>query len=133
MGVPGLPSASGTGCADIFKRCTRWAGRIMHDRSWAKQFYVSSAWIRCRTAYAKSVGGLCERCLERGVYTPGTEVHHKIKLTPKNVRDPSVALNWDNLELLCKDCHMEEHNVSRRRWKVDDEGTLILLNEAPPV
>jgi len=101
-------------------------------REWARRFYCSKAWIRCRQGYAKSVGGLCERCLSKGIYTPGVEVHHKVKLTPRNVRNPDVALNWDNLELLCKDCHMEEHHTNQHRWRVDDEGTLKIF-EAPPV
>ena len=64
-------------------------------KEWAKSFYKSQAWKRCRAAYAASVGGLCERCLSRGMYTPGVIVHHKIVLTPDNISDPSVTLNWD--------------------------------------
>ena len=95
--------------------------------AWARTFYASWAWITCRRGYARSVGGLCERCLKRGQYTPGTEVHHKIRLTPDNVKDPSVALSWDNLELLCKDCHMEEHETNHHRWRVDEDGELRIL------
>lgn len=92
----------------------------MKDRAWAKAFYVSQPWIKCRTAYAKSRGNLCERCAERGLIVPGDEVHHKIRLTPANVKDPSVALNWDNLELLCKDCHIKEHRPVQ--WRADENG-----------
>lgn len=55
---------------------------------------------------------------------PGEEVHHKIRLTPKNVRDPSIALNWDNLELLCKDCHIKEHRPIA--WRTDEMGRVDL-------
>ena len=96
----------------------------MRDK-FAHPFYVSSVWISCRRAYAKSVGGLCERCLAKGLYTPGTQVHHKIRLTPTNINDPSVALNWDNLELLCTDCHQEEHK-HKRRWEADEYGRVML-------
>jgi 5-methylcytosine-specific restriction endonuclease McrA len=95
--------------------------------AWARPFYYSYAWIQCRRGYAKSVGGLCERCLKRGLYTPGTEVHHKVRLTPENVTDPGVALNWDNLELLCKTCHLEEHETNHHRWRVDEDGGLDIL------
>ena len=91
----------------------------------ARKFYVSSEWIRCREAYAKSKGWLCERCLAKGLYTPGTQVHHKIRLTPDNLRDPSVSLNWDNLELLCTECHHEEHR-GRKRWETDEMGHVLL-------
>lgn len=85
----------------------------------ARSFYLSKTWIRCRTAYAESKGWLCERCAARGEIVPGVEVHHKVRLTKANIRDPSVALNWDNLELLCKDCHMQEHE---KRVARTDEG-----------
>lgn len=90
----------------------------------ARQFYMSRAWIKCRKAYAQSKGHLCERCWSNGLIVPGKEVHHKIRLTPENINDPSIALNWDNLELLCKDCHLEEH--SKTRWRADELGHVDL-------
>ena len=72
-------------------------------------FYHSMAWRNTRTAYAKAKGRLCERCLSKGIYSPGTIVHHKIHLTPENVTDINVCLDWNNLELLCRECHAEEH------------------------
>ena len=78
-------------------------------------FYTTRAWRNCREAYAESKGHLCEKCLADGLIVPGEEVHHKIKLTPDTLRDPTVALNWDNLELLCKECHEKEHGKHRLR------------------
>ena len=69
-------------------------------KAWAAPFYNSRAWRRCRKAYAESVFLLCEECGQ-----PGEEVHHKIELTPENISDPSITLNWDNLQLLCHSCH----------------------------
>ena len=94
-----------------------------------ESFYVSWQWRKCRKAYAESKGNLCERCLKRGVIEPGSkdrplEVHHKIPLTADNIKDPKVALNWNNLELLCKNCHMEEHN--KTRWRADELGHVEL-------
>lgn len=91
-------------------------------RDFARAFYSSETWNQCRTGYKKSVGGLCERCLAKGLYTPGEIVHHKIHLTPANVREESVALNWANLELLCRDCHAAEHKKQSRRFVVDEYG-----------
>lgn len=88
----------------------------------AAAFYNSKAWRDTRTAYRKKVGGLCERCLKEGRYVPGVIVHHKIHLTPATISDPSIALNFDNLELLCRDHHAAEHNKSEKRWKVDELG-----------
>lgn len=83
-------------------------------------FYKTHAWSSCAKAYRRSVGGLCERCLARGLIVPAAEVHHKIKLTQDNLSDPTVALNWENLEALCKDCHLKEH--SRKRYRIDRDG-----------
>jgi len=96
-------------------------GDVMH---FARAFYTSKAWRRCAHGYRAAKSGLCERCLARGLIVPGEEVHHKIRLTPEALKDPNISLNWDNLELLCKQCHLEEHN--RKRWKVDKLGRVAL-------
>lgn len=70
-----------------------------------KPLYNSKAWIDCRNNYFASMYGLCELC-DR----PGEEVHHKIFLTRENVSDSNIALNHDNLQLLCKSCHNAVHN-----------------------
>lgn len=89
-------------------------------QEYAERFYKSRAWRECRDAYIKSVGGLCERCLERGLYTPGEIVHHKKHITPDNIDDPTVTLSWDNLVLVCRNCHGELHGG--KRCKVDEFG-----------
>lgn len=43
------------------------------------------------------------------------------ELTPENIGDPAVSLAWDNLELLCRDCHGKAHG-NERRYKVDEMG-----------
>ena len=91
-------------------------------KPFAESFYLSKAWKETRKAYAKSRGNLCERCLAKGLYVPGEIVHHRVHLTPENISDPGVSLSWDNLELLCRDCHGEEHRSVPRRYKVDDLG-----------
>lgn len=90
-------------------------------REFARAFYHSRAWKQCQAAYVKQAGGLCERCLQSGLITAGEIVHHKIHLTPGNINDPNIALNADNLQLLCRDCHAAAHK-SIRRWKVDEYG-----------
>lgn len=91
-------------------------------RDFARTFYSSTAWKRTRAAYAKSKGNLCERCLKKGLIVPGVIVHHKVYLTPDNINDPAVSLNWNNLELLCMEHHAEEHNRLQRRYTVDEYG-----------
>ena len=93
------------------------------QKRFSDDFYVSPAWKRCARGYRQSVGGLCERCKERGLIVPAEEVHHKIRLTPENINRPEIALNWRNLIALCKECHMKEHR-KEKRWTVDEEGNV---------
>lgn len=43
---------------------------------------------------------------------PASVVHHKIHLTPHNIDNPSITLSEDNLELLCRECHIKKHERS---------------------
>lgn len=95
-------------------------------KDFAKTFYKSKAWKTCRAAYAQSVGGLCEECLKAGRYIPGEIVHHKIELTPDNIDRPEVTLDWNNLELLCRECHAEMHGARQTRYKVDEYGRVTV-------
>lgn len=73
-------------------------------KDFAKEFYQSKAWKETRKLVYERDLGLCCRCGK-----PGDIVHHKIYLTPKNIDDPFISLNPDNLETLCRDCHAQEH------------------------
>lgn len=93
-------------------------------RDFAKSFYASTAWRKCRAAFFAHRYGLCERC-----GGPGKIVHHKEYLTPYNIHDPDVTLNFTNLELHCQDCHNREHNakygVTVEGVRFDENGDLI--------
>lgn len=91
-------------------------------KDYARQFYSSKTWQRTRTAYARSVRNLCEVCLAKGVITPAEIVHHKIELTPQNITDPTVTLNWKNLQCVCRECHAAAHGARQRRFVVDELG-----------
>ena len=80
-------------------------------KPWAKAFYSSPAWERCRSSFiAERIladGGLCEICHDDVGYI----VHHVRELTPNNINDPLVTLNHSNLQYVCKKCHDKEHRV----------------------
>lgn len=115
------------------------------SKDYAKKFYSSKRWQDCRNGYAAARGHLCERCLARGEYVPGEIVHHKQHLTPSTINDPMVALNWSNLELLCRKCHADEHGASwdranetkrlnkaaGKRFFVGEDGKILPIR--PPV
>ena len=87
-------------------------------KEYAGAFYSSKAWQRTRSAYKKSVGGLCEVCYARGIYKAGEIVHHKIHISPQNINDPNITLDWSNLQLVCRECHAAIHERKKRRYKV---------------
>lgn len=98
---------------------------VLFVKAWARWFYKSKAWRRCRDAYFHARHGLCERC-----GAGGKIVHHKVHLTPENIHDPNVALNWDNFELVCQDCHNKEHHssdVTADGLMFDEDGNLIAI------
>ena len=94
-------------------------------KEFAKVFYKSKAWQHTRAAYAASVGGLCEDCLNRGIYRAGEIVHHKTELTPENINDPEATLSWGNLRFVCRDCHGKAHG-SIKRYQVDEMGRVTV-------
>ena len=91
-------------------------------KDFAEKLYKSKTWQKCRQGYIKSVGGLCERCLEHGRYTPAEIVHHVVHIDASNINDPTVTLNWNNLQAVCRDCHKELHTNKVVRYHVDDLG-----------
>ncbi len=83
-------------------------------------FYKSTVWQEARQIKYQEQNGKCERCGR-----VGEEVHHKIRLTIDNVKDPTISINQENLELLCKDCHNKEHKRFTKEKEFDSDGNLI--------
>lgn len=49
-------------------------------------------------------------------------------MTPDNINDQEVTLNWSKLEYLCKDCHELAHSESdpvRHDVRFDEKGQLV--------
>lgn len=92
-------------------------------KDFAKAFYKSAAWIKCRESFIKERqaidGGMCMKCHRN----PGYIVHHKIYLSPENITDGSISLNHQNLLYWCKSCHDAEH------FGFKDTGLLCLFDE----
>jgi 5-methylcytosine-specific restriction endonuclease McrA len=97
-------------------------------KTWAKKFYNSILWKRTQANYRQLHYGICERCGR----PDGIIVHHKIYLTENNIDNPNIALNFNNLELLCIDCHNQEHNCkhkpTQKGLKFNSKGELIQID-----
>ena len=70
------------------------------SKSWAKPFYDSARWRATRKLVLRRDAYTCHDCGGRA-----TEVHHIVELTPTNIDTWDIALNPDNLQSLCWDCH----------------------------
>jgi len=103
-------------------------------REFARKFYSSAAWQSCRNNYSAMRRHLCEDCMKRGVIKQGVEVHHIEELTPLNIHRPEVTLNYDNLILLCRECHKARHESKERRYIIGSNGEIICNNteSTPP-
>ena len=92
-------------------------------KEYAKKFFPSAAWIRTSKAYAASKFFICEQF---GQPAKKYVVHHKRHLTPNNINNPMVALAWDNLQLLCTECHYTIHKAKNsRKVFFDERGQVI--------
>ena len=72
--------------------------------------YSSVRWQKFR-AWVRAERVLCERCRAAGRTTVGTHVHHLVD--PRD--DPALALDPDNVQLLCLPCHNRTHGEQGRR------------------
>lgn len=57
----------------------------------------------------------------------GDIVHHKCYINSKNIFNPNVTLNFENLELLCIDCHNKEHF---EKSDFDEQGNIKPFNDS---
>jgi len=84
------------------------------------RFYKSEVWKLAREIKIMNMNGRCERC---GAL--GEEVHHIQRLNVDNVKDVSISINPENLELLCRECHNKEHKRFSKEVRFDKDGNLI--------
>lgn len=78
----------------------------------AYRFYLTADWIQVREKKKEKEHYECERCRAKGKYTPCEAVHHKKYLKAR----PDLALDINNLECLCKDCHYKEHHKLQEKF-----------------
>ncbi|MCX7843245.1 MAG: HNH endonuclease [Clostridia bacterium] len=92
-------------------------------KDYARSFYDSSTWKKTQALYLSSQNYICEDC--GGV---ACIVHHIKHITPDNINDPDITLNWDNLKAVCTECHAIEHMGKDARLNgisFDEEGNVI--------
>lgn len=75
-----------------------------------QRFYGTKAWQDLRMVRIMETHGHCERCgKDFSDDTSQLIAHHKQPLTPQALSEPKIALNPENVEVLCPHCHALEH------------------------
>jgi 5-methylcytosine-specific restriction endonuclease McrA len=89
-----------------------------------EQFYNSKHWRFLSKAFLTSHCYICEVC-----GGPAEIAHHVKHITPSNICNPEIALNADNLQALCIECHNTIHYGSGgaivKGLAFDDNGDII--------
>lgn len=100
-------------------------------REFSRHIYESRRWRKCAKAYAESKLYVCEKCHNAIPHKDGRPqrfiVHHIRPLTPDNIGDDATVYGWDNLMLLCQECHNAIHARGEdggRRVCFDEDGNV---------
>lgn len=95
-------------------------------KDYSKAFYKSKPYRSSREQYIQKRididGGLCEHCKER----VGSELDHIIELNENNITQHKIALDHNNFQWLCHDCHTRKTKTKRRVLGFDSEGQPII-------
>ncbi|WP_112181387.1 HNH endonuclease [Paraliobacillus zengyii] len=98
-----------------------------------RKFYDSAEWKALREQVKKRDNYECQQCKREGRVTVDTGEYSKkakrkkIKLVVHHIKElyhyPELALDIDNLETVCVDCHNKEHGrlFPKKENKWDDE------------
>ena len=75
-----------------------------------KYVYNTTKWRELRMQKLSN-NPLCEKCLEKGIVTLATDVHHIYEISNANsiYEMKSIGFDYNNLMSLCKECHIEIH------------------------
>lgn len=93
------------------------------------RFYHSKEWKRVRELVLARDHYICVFC-----GAPGDTVDHIVELDEKNVDNPFISLNPDNLRTLCRTCHEHRHFMSDPGGladgvSVDENGNVSIKSE----
>jgi 5-methylcytosine-specific restriction protein A len=88
-----------------------------------KAFYNSASWALTRKAVLARDKHLCQTCLQKGILTPASTVHHKVPIEDA----PEKALDMDNLETICRACHNLVHPEKSFGYKDLRKRIIVIL------
>ncbi|HDX9589257.1 TPA: HNH endonuclease [Bacillus pseudomycoides] len=100
-----------------------------------RKFYDSGEWKRLREEIKKRDNYECQECKRNGRIRIDTNEYSKcarrkkIQLVVHHIKElehhPKLALEIDNLETVCVDCHNKEHGITfemkQNKWEHDEK------------
>lgn len=92
---------------------------------WASKLYNSQAWKRLRSSIIAARGSRCQMCGRLMLDDSQLVAHHVVELTPDNVDNPRIALNPDNIQIICKDCHDVVHHRYKAKGTYDKKVYIV--------
>jgi len=104
------------------------------NRQQKRKFYDSKEWKQLREEIKQRDNHECQECKRQGkVFLDTYEYSEsakrkKIKLVVHHIKElehhPDLALDIDNLETVCVDCHNKEHGrdfgIKENKWAQDE-------------
>lgn len=95
-----------------------------------KSFYNSKEWRTFRLNLINERGNKCDKCGNYIAQSKDIIGHHTVELTPENVKDATISLNPDLVEIICFECHNKEH----KRFGFNERKTKeVFLVYGPPL
>lgn len=90
--------------------------KFANKKNWIhKNVYNTYRWRKLRLNYLAE-HPLCECCLRKGIKKLAEHVHHRNEISSGNSNEQMIQLAFDinNLEALCRECHVNEHNGNKQ-------------------
>lgn len=91
------------------------------NRAERQKIYNTKQWKALSKSYLMQ-HPLCEECLKNDKITPAQHVHHIVSFM--NAKDElsrlELALDSNNLEALCVECHNKKHNNKKTNKEKDE-------------
>ena len=95
------------------KRLRKLRRKARKAKRAARGFYTGDQWLKVRYRALKSSNGRCQCCGARPTKKKPLHVDH---IKPRS-KFPELALNVENLQVLCEDCNLGKSNLDATDWR----------------
>lgn len=93
-----------------------------------QRFYASKRWTDLRKSLIVQSGGVCSMCGEIISDHSRLVCHHIIELTDDNYFDANIALNPENIKIVCTKCH---NRIHERGYQFSQKKSVFIVYGAP--